>query len=168
MRLLAIVTAVTLFGCGYHTAGSANLLPADLHTIAIVPWGNATTQYKLPVYLAEAVSREVITRTRYKIVADPTQADAVLSGGIVNVFSGTTIIDPTTARGTGAQVTVQLQVKLVAKDGKVLFNRSNLEFRDRYEVSLDPKQYFDESEATLQRISRDAARSVVSAMLENF
>ena len=57
---------------------------------------------------------------------------------------------------------------MVAKDGKVLFNRPNLEFRDRYEISVDPKQYLDESQAALSRLSRDVARTVVSAILENF
>jgi hypothetical protein len=71
-------------------------------------------------------------------------------------------------RGTGAQITVVLQVRLVGKDGKVLFNRPNLEFRDRYELAVDPRQYIDESQATLERISRDVARTVVSSILENF
>ena len=68
-----------LTGCGYHVAGTANLLPAEIHTIAVVPWSNASIQYKLSDYLAESVSREMITRTHYKIVADPAKADAVLS-----------------------------------------------------------------------------------------
>jgi hypothetical protein len=50
----------------------------------------------------------------------------------------------------------------------VLFNRPNLEFRERYEISIDPKQYFDESQPAMQRLSRDVARTVVSAILENF
>jgi hypothetical protein len=43
-----------------------------------------------------------------------------------------------------------------------------MEFRERYELSVDPKAYFDESEPALQRMSRDTAQSVVSAILENF
>ena len=37
-----------------------------------------------------------------------------------------------------------------------------------YEVSLDPKVYFDESGTAMQRVSRDASRSIVSAILEAF
>jgi hypothetical protein len=43
-----------------------------------------------------------------------------------------------------------------------------VEFRERYEISVNPQQYFDESQAALQRLSRDVARTVVSAILENF
>ena len=44
-----------LAACGYHTAGSTNVLPKEIHTIAIPPWGNGTTQYKLADYMAEAL-----------------------------------------------------------------------------------------------------------------
>ena len=144
------------------------MLPKGIHTIAVVPWGNVTIQYKFANYLAASVSREFIARTRYKIVTDPSQADAVIYGTIANLFSGATVFDPNTQRSTGAQITVQVQVKLVDRAGKVLFNRPNLEFRDRYQISVDPKQYFDESEAASQRLSNDIAKTVVSAILEQF
>jgi hypothetical protein len=118
--------------------------------------------------VSEAVSRELIARTRYNVIADPGKADAVLSGSIVNIFSNATVSDPATGRGTGAQVIVQVQARLTAKDGKVLFDRPNIEFRERYEISTDPKQYLDESQAALQRLSHDVARTLISAILENF
>lgn len=165
----ALLAAAFLAGCGYHVAGEgAALLPKEIHTIAVPAWANATTQYKLSNYMAEAVSRELITRTHYGVVADPSKADAAVYGAIANIFSNATVFDPTTGRGTGAQIIVQIQVRLVGKDGKVLFTRPNLEFRDRYEISTDPGQYLDESQGTLQRLSRDVARTVVSAVLENF
>jgi len=42
------------------------------------------------------------------------------------------------------------------------------EFRERYEISVDPAAYFDESGTAMQRVSRDVARSAVSAILEGF
>jgi outer membrane lipopolysaccharide assembly protein LptE/RlpB len=169
LRTLALVLcAASLAGCGYHVGAQGDMLPKDLRTIAILPWGNGTTQYKLSGYMSQAVSREFLSRTRYNVVADPAKADATLSGSIVNTFTSATIYDPASGRGTGAQITVVLQVRLVGKDGKVLFNRPNLEFRDRYELAIDPRQYIDESQATLERISRDVARTVVSSILENF
>jgi len=165
---LCLAFALFSSACGYPVAGTTNLLPADIHTIAVVPWKNASIQYKLSDYLAESVSREMITRTHYKIVADPTQADAVLSGAVANLFSNATVADPVTGRSTGAQVVVIIQVKLTDKSGKVLFDRPNVEFRERYEISVSPQQYFDEEPAALQRLSKDVARTVVSAILENF
>jgi len=165
---LCLVLSFFLSSCGYHVAGTANLLPTEIHTIAVIPFRNASIQYKLSDYLAESVTREMITRTHYKIVADPAQADAVLSGAVANLFSSATVADPVTGRSTGAQVVVLIQVKLTDKSGKVLFERPNVEYRERYEISVSPQQYFDEMPAALQRLSRDVARTIVSSILENF
>lgn len=167
MKRLGIVLALFTTGCGYHVAGSANVLPAEVHTIAVLPWANVSTQYKLSDYIAEAVTRELITRTRYTVIADPAKADAVLSGAVANMYSGATVSDPIKG-ATGAQMVVMIQVKLMDKNGKVLFERPNVEFRERYEISVDPKQYFDESQSAAQRLSRDVGRTIVSAILESF
>jgi hypothetical protein len=168
LRLVVALAALLATGCGYHVGGQGNLLPKDVRTIAVVPWGNGTTQYKLPAYMSQAISREIISRTRYNVVADPGKADATVSGSVVNIFNNATIYDPVSGRSTGAQMIVQVQVQVVDKAGKVLFTRPNLEFRDRYELAVDSRQYIDESQATLERISRDMARTVVSAILESF
>jgi len=168
MKAGALLLALSLAGCGYHTLNSAKALPESIHTIAVTPWANATIQYKLSNRISEAISRELISRTHYTIVADPSKADAVLSGTVVNVLSQATVNDPVLKRSTAGQVTAFLQVRLIAKDGKMLFNRPNLEFRERYEIATTPGQYFDESEVALDRLSRDAARAVVSAILESF
>lgn len=165
VKLLLPVIALT--GCGYHVANSANILPAEVHTIAVLPWSNVSTQYKLSDYITEAVTRELITRTRYSVIADPAKADAVLSGAVANMFSGATVSDPVKG-ATGAQLVVLIQVKLVDKNGKVLFDRPNVEFRERFEISVDPKQYFDESQVAAQRLSKDVGRTIVSAILEAF
>jgi len=36
------------------------------------------------------------------------------------------------------------------------------------EISVDPRAYFEESDPAMERLSRDVARTVVSAILENF
>jgi outer membrane lipopolysaccharide assembly protein LptE/RlpB len=166
--LVLFVLAVFNLACGYHVAGTANVLPTEVRTIAVLPFGNVSIQYKLSDEISEAVSRELITRTRYRVIADPAKADAVLSGAVANLFSSTTIVDPATGRSTGAQLIVQVQARIIDKNGKVLFQRPNIEFRDRYEISEDPKQYFDESQPALQRLSKDVAHTIVSAILEDF
>jgi hypothetical protein len=119
--------------------------------------------------LPAAITREFISRTRYQIVPDPNNADAVLSGSVVSFFAYPTTLDPNTNRAAGVQAIVMLQIALRERTtGAVLFNQPNMQFRQNYEISVDPKAYFDESDAALERLSRDVARSVVSAVLENF
>jgi len=156
-------------GCGYHVAGKADLLPRNIQTIAVPAFTNLTIRYKLTDRLAGAVGREFLSRTRYDVVADPGAADAVLNGTVVNYISYPIIFNPGTGRASSIQMSVVLNVTLQERaTGAVLYSRSGIEFKERYEISVDPAAYFEESDPALERLSRDVARSVVSAVLEKF
>jgi hypothetical protein len=159
-----------LGSCGYHVAGQANLVPKTVHTVAIPAFGNSTVRYKLSDLLPEAVGRELVSRTRYQIVIDPTQADAVLSGTVLNYVAYPTLIDQATGRTSGLQINLRLQVSLVERaTGKMIFSRPNFEVHERYELSATNNiQYFDESGAALERLSKDVARDLVTSILDNF
>lgn len=167
--LCALLPGLCLAGCGYRVGGQADLLPAHIRTIAIPAFANVTTRYKLTERLPSALTREFLTRTRYRIVADPNEADAVLTGAIVNYMSAPTIFDQATGRAAGIQVSVFLNLTLTDRQsGQVLYQRNNFEARQRYEVSIEQREYFDESEVALDRLSREVARLVVSTVLEAF
>ena len=167
--LLVSAFALVSSACGYHVAGQASLLPKDVHTIAIAPWGNVSIRYTLSNYLAAAVSREFIARTRYRIVSDISKADIVLYGSVANMTAGgSPLYDNATGRTTGGQIAVWIQFKLVDRTGKVLISKPSLEFHQPYEISTSPTQYFDESDAAMQRLSTDVAKTVVSSILEQF
>ncbi len=167
--LAAILVALASASCGYHVAGRADLVPQTVKTIAVPAWSNATTRYKLTDHIPEAVSREFLTRTRYKIVSDVNQADAVLRGTVSKYSAYATVVDRDTGRATVVQLYLVMQVSLTERTtGKVLFNRPVFEVRGQYEISVDPAQYFDESDAALDRASQQVAQQVVSSILNNF
>ena len=169
MRIALAFAAACLCSCGYHVAGHTNLMPASIHTICVPAFGNATTRYKLTDRLAEAIAKEFISRTHYRVVSDPNTADAVLNGTVINYISYATVADPVTGRATAVDLRVYLRVSLTERaTGKVLFTRPSMEVRERYEVSVDPRTYFDESDSALDRASRQVAATVVTAILTNF
>jgi outer membrane lipopolysaccharide assembly protein LptE/RlpB len=162
------LAALSLGGCGYQVAGSADALPKTIHTIAIPMVKNNTIQYKLNDLLTTYLGREFISRTRYKVVPDPAEADAVLTASIINFVSYPTIYDPIAGRATGTQVIATVTFTLKDKAGTVILTRPNFEIRERYEISIDPKQYFDETEPAIQRLATDVSRTIVSAILNKF
>ena len=165
----AVLFCLALSGCGYHTSGKADLLPKTVRTIAIPAFANATIRYKLTDRLPAALTREFLSRTRYQVVGDPAEADAVLQGAVINYTSYPTIFDPLTNRAAGVQLSVYINVTLSdRKTGEILFDRQGMEFKQRYEISVDQVAYFEESDTALARLSRDVARNLVSAVLENF
>jgi len=162
-----VVFLTFLTGCGYHVSGRGDLLPKTIKTIAIPAFDNLTSRYKLARLLPTDIGREMLSRTRYTIVSDPNQADAVLTGTLHNFVAYPTI--SANGRSTVVEAVVTLKVTLTNRaPGAVLFARNGAEFRERYEISIDPKAYFDESGTAMDRLSRSVARSVVSAILETF
>jgi hypothetical protein len=156
-------------GCGYKVAGHNDLLPKTINTICIPAFTNATTRYKITDELAEAVAKEFISRTRYKIVSDPNTADAVLRGVVVNYIHYPTVADPVTGRATEVDLRVYMRVQLIERTtGKVLFTRPNMEVRERYEISLNSNAYFEESDAALARASKEVAQQIIAAILSDF
>jgi Lipopolysaccharide-assembly len=165
----ALLLSALVSGCGYHLAGRGDLIPKNVRTIAVMPFGNATTRYKLARLLPQDLSRELISRTKYKLVTDPNAADAVLNGALTSFAAYPVIFDPFTNRATSVQAIVTVQVRLVNRsDGKVIFERPGAEFRQNYEISIDPAAYFDESGTAMERLSKDVARGLVSAILNAF
>jgi Lipopolysaccharide-assembly len=169
-RVAAIAAiAILLSSCGYHVSGHANLMPKTIKVIAIPAFQNGTTNHRLPVLLMAEVTREFISRTHYTVVTNPDQADATLLGTVARFDIFPIIFDPVSGRATSVQIVVTMQLNLTDRHtGKVLYSRVGAEFRERYEISIDPQQYFDESGTAIERVSRDVARSVVSGILENF
>jgi hypothetical protein len=84
-------------------------------------------------------------------------------------YAVTILIDQVTGRPSGVQVIGVLHVRLTERaSGKVLFDRPAFEARQRYEISADQLAYFEESGQAIDRLSQETARTLVSAILENF
>ena len=167
----AFLTAalVAFTGCGYHVAGHTDLLPKTLHTIYVPAWANASVRFRLNDSLPQDIAREFIARTKYEIVTKPDNADAILTGTVLRYGANPAIFDPATSRASVVELEVAMAVKLTEKaTGKTLWENGNLTFKQRYEISTTPTTYFDESNPALERLSREAARNIVSAILSNF
>jgi hypothetical protein len=159
----------SLLSCGYHVGGHADLLPKSIQTIYIPAFTTFTTRYRLIDLLPKQLSREFLTRTRFRVVDEPGEADAVLQGSVNSVSLFPTVFDPTSGKATSVQVSVSLTFNLIDQHtGKVLFSRVNFGARQNYDIPVDPHQYFDERDPAFDRLSRDVAHDIVSAIVENF
>lgn len=169
MKVLVAACTLTLAACGYHTAGHADLMPKTIHSVCIPAFRNASTRYKLTDHLPEAIAREFISRTRYSIISDCSQADAVLSGAVTTYLANQTVVNVTTGRATAADIHVIMSVSFTERaTGKILYNNPNFSVNERYEISTDPVAYFEESDAGLNRVAVQVSRQVVSAILNKF
>ena len=169
LRIALLAAPAVLAGCGYHVAGHASQLPSEWTQIAIPAFRNDTTTYRIEQRMTQAVIREFVTRTKYRIVQDPASADAVLRGEVISIETDPVLFEATTGAVTTMLVTVHTKVELIdSKTEKPVYKNDDMIFRDEYQISTDVKSFFQEEDPALDRMARDLASHLVSNVLENF
>ena len=149
--------------------GQASRLPAHVSVLAVPAFTNQTSWMRLEQRLTAAVMQELIHRTRYQVVGKPEGADSVLTGTVLAATTAPVLFDPTTGRASAVQVTVTVAVELRdLKDQQILYANPTYVFQEQYEITGDLDSFFEERQPALERLARDFAATLVSAMLENF
>jgi hypothetical protein len=150
--------------------------------IAVPALQNRTSQYRVEQRMTQAVVREFLARTKYRIVSTEDLADAVLRGEITSLELSPVVFDTTpansattpgvntsTARATTMLLSVHLKVLLEERETKkILYQNDNYLFREAYEISTDPGTFFDEQGPALDRMAKDFASRLVADVVENF
>lgn len=170
LRLVLSLALATLFtGCGYHTAGSATHIPANVRTMAVPIFSTHTQAYHTEMAFTQAVIRELNTRTRYRILnTDTTDADAILRGTILSQTITPLTYDANSSQSSSYLVSVTANVVLTAHDGSVLYRNDAVTFREQYQSTQDVNTFIQEGSPAISRMSRDFAQTLVSDMLNSF
>jgi hypothetical protein len=162
---LAAILATICAGCGYRVRSAAGQLPAGVESLGIPTFENRTYEFKLEQVMTSAVLKEFSLRTRIPINSRDVGVDAVLKGEIRG-FSATPVTFGTDTFASVFLVTVQMGVKLIrVKDSKVLWENNDFLYRERYQLNSDLKNFFSEESPAFDRMSREFAASLVSAVL---
>ena len=155
--------------CGYHTTTHYVRLPDAVHAIAVPAFTNQTQSYRIEQILTSAVVREFVTRTKFRVIHEDNQdADAVLRGSVTSAQLSPLTYDSQTGRASSGLVTITMRVSLLDRKGAVLFDNPNYSFREQYEISRDITSFFEEDAPSVDRLSRDFARTLVSNILEAY
>ncbi|MGB7189433.1 MAG: LptE family protein [Acidobacteriaceae bacterium] len=171
-RLFAAAVLICLFlpaGCGYHPAGAAAHLPDTVRTLAVPMFRNTTQSYHTEAALTQAVVRELSSRTSYHLVTGKSDdADATLEGTITGFRVSPLTYNSRTGQSSSFLITIKASVKVVDRDGRVLYQNPSYLFRQQYETTQDLASFIQEDNPAVERLARDFARSVVSDILESF
>jgi len=171
-RILVLALAAPLAavsGCGYHTVGAATHLPHGVLTLSVPVFATRTETYHSEIAMTDAVIREFVTRTRFRVTSDATaEADAVLRGTILKEAVTPLTYNASTQESSSFLLTMVVSVTLNGRDGKVLYENKNYVFRQQYQSTTDLPTFLQENPAALERLSRDFARALVADVLEGF
>lgn len=167
LTTLAAVALPGLSGCGYHTLGAATHLPPDVKTLAVPVFAMRTDSNGTETALTEAVVRELITRTRFRVTTDSgADADAVLHGTILKQAVMPLTYNAATQQSSSFVITIVASVTLTAHDGRVLYDNKNYVYREQYQSTTDLPTFVQEDPAAIQRLSREFAKQLVADILE--
>jgi outer membrane lipopolysaccharide assembly protein LptE/RlpB len=160
---------VLLSGCGYHPAGSAAHLPNAVRSLAVPVFTDTTQSYHTDVAFTQAIVQELSSRTSYRLITgDSPDADATLRGTITLFQITPLTYNSQTGQSSSFLITVKARVKILDRNGKVLYENPSYLFRQQYETTQDLASFIQEDSPAVQRLSRDFAQAVVSDILESF
>lgn len=169
-----IALGVATSGCGYALAGRGSFLPADIRVVGIPPLENRTAFIQVEQVLTEKIRTEFIGRGAYVVRPDDAGTDAVLSGEITGIS-----VQPVafTDQQLGSRYLFILTLRVQFTDtrtSEVLWSNDALTFREEYDLQtrtagpIEGAAFIDQERSSLDRISADIARTVVTAILEAF
>ena len=165
--LVALVLSLFVDVCGYKPAGKGRSLPVSIKTIAVPIFQNSSLKYRVEQRFTRAVIEEILKRARgIRVTTNPSEADAVLNGDIRGFrASGSILDDSGRTRVWDLRIVVSVTVRDL-KSHKILFENQRLAFEGEYELSDDPQSFFNEENAAVDRVAKDFAQSIVSAIME--
>jgi len=165
----AFACSLLLAGCGYHQAGSAAHLPANLRTLAVPIFSTDAQAFHTEMAFTQATIRELNTRTRYRVLNQASDtADATLKGTILNQTVAPLTYDSNTGQSSSYLVTITAKVLLTANDGHVLYRNDAIVYREQYQSTQDLSGFIQEDGFAVRRVANDFAHALVSDMLESF
>jgi len=163
VRKFIIVAGLLASACGYRLANK-QLNEGAGQTIAVPAFVNKTTTYKIEQRLTEEVRRELIRRTRFKVVAD--NAGDVLMSGEVLGYNAVPVIFNQQGRGSAYTMLVDVSIRVTDnRTGKVLFQNDRWSFREVFELSQSSSEFVPEDTAALDRLARRFASSLVASLM---
>ena len=171
--LRSIVFLVALLGLSGFTECykpvTKSQLPSYIKTVAVPAFQNTALRFKIEHRFTEAVMTELIRRGHgLRVQSEREGADAVIDGVVKTFgFSGVLLDDKGRARIFEVTITAAVTVR-DQHENRVLYDNQNFVFRGEFEFANDPRNFFNEEDPAVMRISRSFAESIVSTLVNGF
>jgi len=144
-------------------------LPPYIKTVAVPAFQNTALRFKIEHRFTEAVMTELIRRGHgLRVQSEREGADAVIDGVVKGFgFSGVLLDDKGRARVFEVTIVAGVTVR-DQHDNRVLYDNQNFVFRGEFEFANDPRNFFNEEDPAVMRITRSFAESIVSTLVNGF
>lgn len=169
-RGLGVICLSLLLGsCGYALVGLSSSLPEDIESIYVQPLVNGTTRSQVDQFLTRAIVDELVTRQRFRVANNRTDADAVLSGTVIG-FRARPVTFASGGRATDYEVEIRANMEFTRADGsdEIIWRQPNYNFRGAYEIDVSASDYFDREDLAIAEVAVRFAETLMIDILEGF
>jgi hypothetical protein len=169
-RSLVLAAALVATACGYHLVGTTSSLPPELETMYVATFENKTQWADMDQRLTEAVTQEWVRRRRFQLSDSPEGVDLYLRG-VISSLSVSPVTFDEQGRATEYQMTLTVQVQLEdvrGDEAEILWQDRAFSRRTSYQVDVSAVDYFDRQIESMDEVSKELARALVTAVLEGF
>jgi hypothetical protein len=161
-KLVLLLLIVVSGGCGYKLA-TKRANAGEGRTIAVPTFTNSTTTYRVEQRLSESLRRELIQRTRYKVVSG-SSGDIIVSGEVLRYGAAASTINS----GRASSYIISVEVKIVVTDtrsGEILYQNPDMRFQENFEMAPNSTEFVPEEPAAVDRVAGTFAASLVAALI---
>ncbi len=154
-----------VMACGYQFEGGG-YINKDVTRVAVKVLENKSAETGADVIFTNALIREILQKTDTKVVDEAT-ATAVIEGTIKAItFSplSRVTVESVIERGVFAI----LDLKMVNKEGEVIWSAADLSSGESYKTSQETIADEGNKRTALEKIATRSAERIVSRMLSNF
>ena len=165
---LLLVVVLLLPAClGYHFRGDGDSLPADIKSVAIMPFANHTYESLVETYMVSSLVNE-FSRSKGLKVVDVGDADLVISGAVLNI-STNSISYGGDDRAYEYRVVVKIEVEArdVHRD-VVIWQNSSMSEVEEYHTSGVPNDVQIQKRMAIQKVCKVLAENVHDRLFTDF
>lgn len=151
--------------CGYQLEGGG-YVSNGVSLVAVRALENKTSETGVGVAFTNAIIREIIQKTDTRVV-DESRATAFFEGTVKKI-TFTTLSRSSTESVQERRVVATMDLKLIRRDGEVIWSVTDLASYEDYSVSNDKITDESNKKAGVEKIAVRIAEKVVNKMTNNF
>ena len=165
---LLIAAVCTVYGCGYAFSPQGEHIDRRIQKVYVEPFGNRTAQAEVENFMRTAFIDQIIQHSRFKAVANSEEADAIISGAVLDLRTAT-LSYRKNILAAEERMAVTLETSFREKEsGKTIWSSRKVTGTVDYQLQDDINLLPATRKQALIKLSRDTAEKAFSLMMSNF
>ncbi|MCX5848826.1 MAG: LPS assembly lipoprotein LptE [Deltaproteobacteria bacterium] len=166
--IIICVSCAILFACGYSFAPQGEHVDNRIQKVYVQSFENKTAQAGIENYVRTAFINQFIQNSRFKVIQNAEDADAIVKGKVVNLN-----ISPLSYRGNAlaAEERAAILLELTFQEnesGKIIWSSKNITGTVDYTLSDDINLLPAARKNAFVKLANDTAEKAFNLMMSGF